>query len=102
MVFGDWLRYASSATHISNNILDLVITSSQSNILSSVTISPVSPFDHYRVMSYINFQPPPLKPAVLHSFRHMKNIDVDSFCDDISSSVLITDPLSSLSELVTC
>ena len=38
----------------------------------------------------------------LHSFRHMKNIDFDSFCDDISRSVLITDPPSSLSELVTC
>jgi len=58
------VQHVSSATHISNNILDLVITSSQSNILSSVTISPVSPSDHYRVMSSINFQPPPPKPSV--------------------------------------
>ena len=96
------VQHVSSATHISNNILDLVITSNQSNIISSVTISPVSPSDHFRVMSSIKFQPPPLKPAVLHSFRHMKNIDIDGFCDDISSSVLISDPPSSLSELVSC
>jgi hypothetical protein len=95
-------QHVSAPTHISNNTLDLVITSSQSNILSSIVVSPVSPSDHYRVMSSLNFQPPLPKPATLHTFRHIKSIDYQRFCDDISNSVLVTDPPSTLSELITC
>jgi exonuclease III len=96
------VQHVPAPTHISSNILDLVITSSQSSILSSVSVSPVSPSDHYRVTSSVNFQPPPVKPAVLRNFRHIKSINVESFCDDIDCSVLITSPPSVLSELVMC
>jgi len=93
-------QHVSSSTHISNNILDLVITSHQSSILSSVLISPVSPSDHYRVMSSLNFQPPPPKPAILHTFRRIKSIDIQSFCKDIASSALVTNPPTALPDLV--
>ena len=95
-------QHVSAPAHISNNILDLVITSTQSNILSSIVISPVSPPEHYRVMSSLNFQPPHPKPATLDTFRHIKSIDCQSLCDDIANSVLVSDPPSTLSELVTC
>jgi len=93
-------QHVSSSTHISNNTLDLVITSEQSNILSSVIISPVSPSDHYRVLSSIDFQPPPPKPAIPHAFRRIKSIDIQSFCKDIAASTLVTNPPTALPELV--
>ena len=93
-------QHVSSSTHISNNTLDLVITSQQSTILSSVLISPVSPSDHYRVMSTLNFQPPPPIPPTLHVFRRIKSIDIQSFCKDIASSALITNPPATLPDLV--
>ena len=93
-------QHVSSSTHISNNTLDLVITSQQSTILSSVLISPVSPSDHYRVMSTLNFQPPPPIPPTLHVFRRIKSIDIQSFCNDIASSALITNPPATLPDLV--
>ena len=93
-------QHVSSSTHISNNTLDLVITPQQSSILSSVIISPISPSDHYRVMSFLNFQPPPPKPAILHAFRRIKSIDIQSFCKDIASSTLVTNPPTALPDLV--
>jgi exonuclease III len=95
-------QYVSVSTHISNNTLDLVIAPCSSNILSSVTVSPVSPSDHYMVMSSVNFQPPLPKPATLRTFRRTKSIDVENFCNDIASSVLISDPPTTLPELVNC
>jgi exonuclease III len=95
-------QYVSVSTHISNNTLDLVIAPCSSNILSSVTVSPVSPSDHYMVMSSVNFQPPPPRPAILRTFRRIKSIDVNNFCNDIANSVLISDPPTTLPELISC
>jgi len=95
-------QYVSVSTHISNNTLDLVIAPCSLNILSSVTVSPVSPSDHYMVMSAVNFQPPLPKPATLRTFRRTKSIDVENFCNDIANSVLISDPPTTLRELVNC
>ena len=54
------------------------------------------------VMSFVNFQPPPPKPAILRTFRRIKSIDVHNFCNDIVSSALISDPPTTLPELVNC
>ncbi len=95
-------QHVSVSTHISSNTLDLVIAPGSSNILSSVTVTPVSPSDHYMVMSSVNFQPPPPRPAILRTFRRIKSIDVHNFCNDIVSSALISDPPTTLPELVNC
>ena len=51
-------------------------------------------------MSFVNFQPSPPKPAILRTFRRIKSIDVHNFCNDIVSSALISDPPTTLPELV--
>jgi hypothetical protein len=98
----DLRQHVAGPTHTGNNTLNLVITSHQSNLLSAIGISPVSSSDHFRVISSLNFQPPPPKPAVRHNFRRIKSIDIHRFCNDIADSTLIINLPSSLPELVSC
>ena len=89
-------------THRSNNILNLVITSSLSCLSLVIRVSAASPSDHFLVLTSLVFQPPPPKPAVLHSYRRIKSIDINNFSHDIANSYLIKDPPSKHPDLVDC
>ena len=80
----------------------MVITSCQSTLSPVTNISAASPSDHFLVLTSLKFQPPPPKPAITHNFRRIKSIDIDKLSQDIIDSTLITDPPSTLQELVDC
>ena len=95
-------QHVTVPTHHSNNILDLVITSSQSCLSPVISVSAASPSDHFMVLTSLVFQPPPPRPAVFHSYRHIKSIDINNFSQDIANSTLINEPPSTLPELIDC
>ena len=86
----------------SDNILDLVITSCQSKLSPSIVVSPTSPSDHFLVLTSLSVLPPPPKQSVVHTYRRIKSISIERFSDDIANSVLVTQPPSTLQELVDC
>ena len=91
-------QHASEPTHSSGHTLDWIVTRSDDNIISDVTISlPLS--DHYTVQANLNVQRPSLPPKKV-SYRRYKNIDVDTLRADIESSDLIQKPAVSLNELL--
>ena len=80
-------------THVSGNILDLLITrSSDSRLIRDV--QPDSYFsDHCSVLFLINTSKPQLSRKEV-SFRKIKAIDTTAFMEDLSASRLCQDPPS--------
>ena len=88
-------------THVSGNILDLLITrSSDSRLIRDV--QPDSYFsDHCSVLFLINTSKPQLSRKEV-SFRKIKAIDTTAFMEDLSASRLCLDPPSEPDKLVDC
>lgn len=93
-------QHVNFPTHNRSHTLDLVITSSYSSLSPTISFSPISPSDHFPVISSLHISPMPLPPPTLHSFRRLHNIDIDAFITDISSSRLCICPPDSLESLL--
>ena len=59
--------------------LDLVITSTDSNLNPAVTRANTQPSDHFPVFSYLSPNLPP--PPQSYTFRRLNSIDHTSFLD---------------------
>lgn len=97
----DLSQHVSFPTRISSHhTLDLVLTLNSSVLNPAVTCSPFSVSDHFPVLSSLSISAPPPPALVTRSFRCLGSINIDTFCNDILASKLISDPPSGLSELV--
>jgi len=72
-----------------SHTLDLVITS-------------ISPTDHFAIICSLKITNSPTAPITKHLTRAIRAINITEFCHDILSSCLITQPPSTLSDLVEC
>jgi exonuclease III len=95
-------QHVSFPTHRQSHTLDLVITSANSTLSPTVTFMPVSPTDHFPVISSLNISASPPAPITKCFIRSIRSININHFCLDILSSRLITHPPSELSDLVDC
>ena len=93
-------QHISFPTHSGGHTLDLVITSDDSNIISSTASLPISPSDHLPIVTTCSLSIPIVPTPSLVTFRKFSLIDINQFKDDIMNSPLIKDPPSSLTELV--
>ena len=85
-------------THISGHTLDLVITRKDCGIIRNVQISDLIS-DHMCISFEINLISPVLEPTK-KPFRPIKNIDINSFHDDLKNSDLVTNLKDDLDALV--
>ena len=93
-------QHVTFPTHIANHTLDLVITHADSKLKPDITFSPVSPSDHFPILSSLTISPLPPLPLVTKTYRCFRSINVDHFKFDLLRSGLITHPPSNLSDLI--
>ena len=93
-------QHVTFPTHRLGNTLDLVITPSASSLSPVLSAHPVSPADHFPVLSRFHLSVPDPPPISMRTFRRIRSIDVEKFMSDLSSEPLITNPPSTLSDLV--
>ena len=93
-------QLVSSPTHKHGNTLDLVITTSDSPLSATVSVYPTRPTDHFPVLSRLEVPSRTPPPIINRTFRRIHSIDVDMFMSDLLSEPLITQPPSSLSDLI--
>ena len=96
-------QHVTFPTHSLGHTLDLAITASDSTLQPSVSSSPLSPSDHLPIFTALDIDQLPVPPPpAQRSFRRLAAINTENFTSDISHSVLITNPPSSLPELLEC
>ena len=96
------VQHVQVPTHIHGNTLDLVLSSLDDNLISSLSVYDVALSDHYLVEMNLNITKPkqPLKYTVK---RCLRNIDIDAFKSevvDISDNIMIGSDTSSCIELL--
>ena len=96
------IQHVSFPTHRHSHTLDLVITSANSTLSPTLTFSPISPSDHFPIISSLHISPLPTLPVSKHLTRSIRSINITNFCRDILFSRLITHPPSDLAGLVDC
>ena len=79
--------------------MNLVITSSDSSLAPSLSVTHCSPSDHFPIF-ILSVDRTPLPPPTFHSFRRLHSIDINSFLSDLQCSRLITNPPNSLGSLL--
>ncbi|MBV8073763.1 MAG: RNA-directed DNA polymerase, partial [Acidobacteriaceae bacterium] len=91
-------QHVTQSTHSSNHTLDILISRSDSTLLSNCTVTDPHLSDHSAVCSYLNlpshFRPPHRK----FTFRNISKINLKLFSEDILSSDLYSIPATNLSE----
>ena len=96
----DYLQHVNFPTHIHGHWLDLFISrcNQSSDIIDRIFTSD-GLSDHFMVIAELNFQinQHPTKEKI--SFGKTKNIDIETFNDDILNSQLLTKPKQDLSGL---
>src|SRR6218665_684028 len=93
-------QHVNFPTHYQDHTLDLVITSSLSNLSPEISFSFDTPSDHYPIFTLLNILPTPSPPPATHSFRRISSINIEAFMRDLSSSDLVLNPPSSLDDLL--
>ena len=97
-------KLIASAVHdlklCTDHILDLVITSSDSSLAPSLSVTHCSPSDHFPIFTKLSVDRTPLPPPTFHSFRRLHSIDINFFLSDLQCSRLITNPPNSLGSLL--
>jgi len=93
-------QHVNFPTHNQNHILDLVITSSDSFLAPSLSVTHYSLSDHFPIFTKLSVDRTPLPPPTFHSFRRYHSIDIDSFLADLQCSRLITNPPKSFGSLL--
>ena len=96
----DYLQHVNFPTHIHSHWLDLFISRcNQSSDIIDRIFSSDGLSDHFMVIAELSFQiiQHPTKETI--SFRKTKNIDIETFSDDILNSQLLTKPKQDLSGL---
>jgi hypothetical protein len=92
-------QHVTGATHVSGHTLDLVISRSSDNLVSSSSVSTLIS-DHHAVHCTLQLEKPPL-PRKTVTFRKYKSIDMDLLRKDLKQSLLLQEPATHLNELLT-
>ena len=96
-------QYVAIPTYTSSkHTLDLLVAPTNSKLNPIISHFPTSVSDHYPIITALSLSRPPPPVLVTKFFRCLKSINLAKFQTDITSSKLITNPPSSLSELVLC
>ena len=93
-------QHVNTATHKHCHILDLLITRDTDDIISNIKVPQRDlPSHHSATRCYLDMaRPEPVRHKT--SFRKLRQIDIDQFKQDISSSPLIMNPSPDLRSLV--
>src|SRR6218665_1077361 len=93
-------QHVNFPTHYQDHTLDLVVTSSLSNLSPEISFSFDTPSDYYPLFTLLTILTV-LRPApASHSFRRISSINIEAFMRDLSSSDLVLNPLCSLDDLL--
>jgi len=71
-------------------------------VTHNASVLPVSPSDHFPVFTTVDMPTISSPPPVMHSVRHIKSINGEDFNHDLASEPLITEPPTTLYELLEC
>ena len=80
--------------------MDLVITSSNDDLVSNLQVLPSMPSDHAAVTFLVNF-PRPVLSKVLSERRKLPNINLELFVEDIADTSLMCNRSSDVDVAVT-
>src|SRR5208282_6129294 len=92
-------QLVSVPTHKDHNTLDLVIIPADSDLVTDLSVLPVSPSDHFPILSYLKLVNIPRTPVTRFK-RHINTINIDAFLCDLADGPLILHPPTTLDELV--
>jgi exonuclease III len=90
------MQHITFPTHTSGHTLDLLITRSISNLISSIDSIDLSLSDHHAIMFSITAPAQPRTQRITKSVRNYRSIDISNFSRDILSSSLHTSHPTSL------
>ncbi len=85
--------------HSAGHTLDLGITRAKSSLVHKVTISDPGISDHRAITLSLHIQKPPTITKQIH-YRKIKAINADKFINDLNTSALVTQPLTTLADLL--
>ena len=84
-------QHVSGPTYSGNHTLDLLISRRDETFVTSPSIHHDLPSDHAVVKCQLNIgRPPPCSKSI--SSRKIRDIDMDEFCNDITTSTLYSSP----------
>ena len=89
-------QYITFPTHSSGHTLDLLISRSNSNFISSVDSLDLSLSDHHALLFSISASTQPRSQRITKSLRKFRSINIANFSQDILSSPLYHSPPNTL------
>ena len=95
-------QHVTFPTHQDGHTLDLIITPKDIMLHLTITHSPISLSDHFSIFTFFRISLPALPPLTKHNFHRLKSINIPNFLHDLRTSLLITHPPTTLSDLVDC
>jgi hypothetical protein len=93
-------QHVHTPTHVHGHTLDLVI--SHSSLNPDVQCLTSTPSDHFPILTSLNIQSPEHVQPPSQPYRRIASIDPVLFANDITQSDIISNPPSSLHELIEC
>ena len=84
-------QHVSDPTHIHGHTLDLILTRCSENTVADVPVSDFLVSDHLSVICTLQTIKPAFQKKEI-TYRKVKNINIENFCEDIHSSALFSDP----------
>ena len=95
-------QHVSSPTHRDGNVLDLMLTrdndTPRAQLISDVAVQSVCFSDHHLVTCRLGVPPPPSAVTTSFTYRPLRRIDKQAFCQDILQSRLYGSPQSDADE----
>lgn len=92
-------QHVKEATYQGNHTLDLIITRTDDDIINNVFVKDPAISDHSAVFCNLMIKKPPFD-KIVSKCRNLKGLDFLSFADQLSNSLLLTDPQNDLVGLV--
>ena len=83
----DLKNFVNVPTHKNNHTLDLIISKTDGTV-TNISICQALPSDHYAILCDLHLKPPPPQRETVRC-RAIQKIDIDSFVNDIASSILL-------------
>ena len=87
------VQHVSGPTHTKGHTLDLVITRDSDTLVSNVKTDSSLPSDHSAIKCELAISGPPVTCKEIR-FRKVRNVNIESFKEDIRNSPLVTDPIT--------
>ena len=95
----DLKQHVCGKTHHNGQTLDVVVTRSNDSLIRGVKVMDPVISDHYAVHCDLLMKKPQFAKKVV-SFRKLRSIDIDSFCENIKNSPLLQQQAPDLETLV--